>query len=122
MKICMIGSGSWGLALSKLLFENGHEVKIWSKSEEEVNGINNEHKLDRFLPGIIIPDDIKATCNMEEAISGSEVVILAVPSVAIRECSKNISKYLDNQIVVNVAKGLESGTQKRLSEVIREEL
>ena len=122
MKICIIGSGSWGTALGKLLFENGHEVIIWSKSEDEVNGINLEHKLDRYLPGVIIPEGIKATGDVEEGIKGSQIVILAVPSVAVRECAKMISGYLDNQIVVNVAKGLENGTQKRLSEVIKEEL
>ena len=122
MKVCIVGSGSWGTALGKLLFENGHEVMVWSRCEEEVNGINLEHKLDRYLPGVMIPEGIKATGNLEEAIKFSEIVVLAVPSVAVRECARNISKYLDEQIIVNVAKGLEIGTQKRLSEVIKEEL
>ncbi len=122
MKLCIVGSGSWGTALGKLLFENGHEVVIWSRSDKEVKSINLEHKLDRYLPGVVIPSGIKATGNLEEAIKFSDIVVLAVPSVAVRECAKNISGYLDNQIIVNVAKGLEVGTQKRLSEVIKEEL
>jgi len=122
MKICTIGSGSWGVALSKLVFENGHDVIIWSRSEDEVNSINLEHKLDRYLPGIIISDGIKATGKIEEAVNDSDIIILAVPSVAVRECTKMILPYVKNQIIVNVAKGLESGTEKRLSEVIREEL
>lgn len=122
MRICIIGSGSWGIALSKLLFENGNDIIVWSRNNEEVDNINLEHKLDRYLPGIIIPEKIVATNDLEKAINGSEVVVLAVPSIAIRECSKNISKYLGSQIVVSVAKGLEDGTQKRLSEVILEEL
>ena len=122
MKFCIVGSGSWGTALGKLLFENGNEVMIWSRCKEEVDGINLEHKLDQYLPGVIIPEGLKATDNLEEAVTGAEIVVLAVPSVAVRECARNVSKYLDNQIVVNVAKGLEKETQKRLSEVMKEEL
>ena len=122
MKICIVGSGSWGTALGKLLFENNNEVIIWSRNEEEVNSINLNHKLERYLPGVDLPEGLKATRNLEEAIKSSDIVILAVPSVAIRECSKNISKYLGSQIVVNVAKGFEKETKKRLSEVMKEEL
>lgn len=122
MKICVIGSGSWGIALGKLLCENGHSVTVWSRSLDEVNAINCNHMLERYLPGVVIPNEIYATGNLEEGIRESEIVILAVPSVAVRECSRNISKYLTNQIVVNVAKGLEKETHKRLSEVMKEEL
>lgn len=122
MNICTIGSGSWGIALSMLLFDNGHNVKIWSRNENEVEEINNKHTATRYLPEIVIPKEIKATKNVEEALENSEIVILAVPSTAIRECSKMVSKYLKDQTVVNVAKGLEAGTLKRLSEVMKEEL
>ena len=122
MKVCLIGSGSFGLALSKLLFENKHKVIIWSKNSEEVESINTNHKIERYLPDVTIPSEIVATNDLEEAVTSSEMIVLAVPSVAIRECSKNISKFVKNQIIVNVAKGIESGTLKRLSEVIKEEM
>lgn len=122
MNICTIGSGSWGIALSMLLTDNGHNVTIWSRSPEEVTEINDDHTAKRYLPEIVIPSEIKATSNIEEAIKNSEIIILAVPSTAIRECSKMISSLLDNQIVVNVAKGIEAGTLKRLSKVMEEEL
>ncbi len=122
MNICTIGSGSWGIALSMLLTDNGHSVTIWSRSPEEVTEINDNHTAKRYLPEIVIPSEIKATSNIEEAIKNSEIIILAVPSTAIRECSKMISSLLDNQIVVNVAKGIEAGTLKRLSKVMEEEL
>ena len=122
MRICIIGSGSWGMALGKLLCENGHNITVWSRNQEEVDSINTMHELKRYLPGVIIPEEIKATCDLEKGVKSSEMVVLAVPSVAVRECSENISKYLTNQIVVNVAKGLEKGSQKRLSEVMKEEL
>jgi len=122
MKVCIIGSGSFGLALSKLLFENNHKVTIWSKNMEEVESINTNHKIERYLPDVTIPSEIVATNNLEEAVTSSEMIVLAVPSVAIRECSKNISKFVKDQIIVNVAKGIEGGTLKRLSEVIKEEM
>lgn len=122
MNICTIGSGSWGIALSMLLFDNKHNVKIWSRNDSEIEEINNKHTAARYLPGVIIPSQIKATKDVEEALNDSEIVILAVPSTAIRQCSSMIAKYLKNQIVVNVAKGLEAGTLKRLSEVMKEEL
>ncbi len=122
MKICIIGSGSWGTALGKLLFENGHDVTIWSRNQDEVESIKTNHELKRYLPGVIIPSGINATTDLEFGIKDTKMIVLAVPSVAVRECSKNISRYLTDQIVVNVAKGLEKGTQKRLSEVMKEEL
>ena len=77
--------------------------------------------MEKYLPGLEIPHNIKAFEDMGEAVYDTELIVLAVPSVAVRECSKKLSKYLDNQIIVNVAKGLESDTLKRLSCVIEEE-
>lgn len=122
MKIGMIGAGSWGLALAGLLIDNGHDVKTWSRNKEEVNQINEKHELKRYLPGIIFSEKLKAYTDMKEAVKDTELIVLAVPSVAVRECSKQLKPYLTNQIIVNVAKGIEAGSLKRLSEVIREEI
>lgn len=122
MKITIIGSGSWGIALSKLISENKHNVKIWSRNENEIAEINNHHKIERYLPEVEIPDNVMATGNIEEAINDSEIIVLAVPSVAVRECARKIAPFLHGQIVVNVAKGIEAETLKPLSAVISEEL
>jgi len=121
MNIGIIGSGSFGIALACLLNNNGHNVKIWSRSVEEVKQINEKHLMERYLPGLEIPQSIQAFEEMEDAVNNTELIVLAVPSVAIRECSKKLSKYLKDQIIVNVAKGIENGTLKRLSCVIEEE-
>ena len=116
MNICVVGSGSWGIALSCLLFDNKHSVKVWSRNEDEVNEINKLHTASRYLPGLEIPKEIIATNNIEEALNDTEIVILAVPSIAIRECSRMISKFLKDQIIVNVAKGIEEKTLLTLSD------
>lgn len=122
MNITIIGSGSWGIALACLLDENKHSIKMWSRNNDEIYQINNLHKVERYLPDVIIPGEVIAYSSIEEAIQGSQIVILAVPSTAIRECSSMIRQYIENQIIVNVAKGIEESTLKRLSEVIREEV
>ncbi len=121
MRIAILGSGSFGMALSCLLNNNGHNVKIWSRSEDEIRQINENHVMERYLPGLKIPQEVVAYSEMDRAVEGTELVVLAVPSVAIRECSRKLKDFLTNQIIVSVAKGIEDKTLKRLSEVIKEE-
>lgn len=122
MKIVVVGAGSWGLALAGLLVNNGHDVKIWTRNLEEAKKFNETHELKRYLPNVHFSEKLVAYTDMKEAVSGSDVVVLAVPSVAVRSCAKMLKEHLDNQIIVNVAKGIEAGSLKRLSEVIREEI
>lgn len=122
MNVTIIGAGSWGIALAFLLNKNGHNVKMWSKNENEVETINNTHKIDRYLPGFIIPKDIIVYNDMEKSLEGAEMIVMAVPSVAIRECAKKVNEYKKDCIVVDVAKGIEESTLKRLSEVIQDEM
>lgn len=122
MNITIIGAGSWGIALAFLLNKNGHNVKMWSKNEDEVEMINKTHTIDRYLPGFIIPEDIVVYRDIEKALESAEIVVMAVPSIAVRECAKKVNRYKKDCIVVDVAKGIEESTLKRLSEVIQEEM
>lgn len=122
MNITVVGAGSWGIALAFLLNKNGYNVKMWSKNENEVETINKTHTIDRYLPGFVIPEDIIVYSDMEKALQGAEIVVMAVPSIAVRECAKKVSQYKKDCIVVDVAKGIEEATLKRLSEVIQEEM
>lgn len=122
MNITVIGAGSWGIALASLLKNNGNNVKMWSKSKEEIEIINTTHCIDKYLPNFKISEEIIVYEGVEEALKDSEMVILAVPSVAIRACAKMVNEYKKDSIVVNVAKGIEESTLKRLSEVIKEEM
>lgn len=122
-KMCVLGAGSWGTALALVLAENGNQVSLWTLKEEQRDLINLERKNDKYLPNISIHSNIIATCNIEESVKDSELIILAVPSQAIRGICKDIKKYVTSeQIIVNVAKGLERNTSLRMSQVVSSEL
>ncbi|MGL6105498.1 NAD(P)H-dependent glycerol-3-phosphate dehydrogenase [Romboutsia sp.] len=122
-KISVLGAGSWGSALGLVLAKKGYEVSLWTLNEEQANKINNARENIDYLPGIVFPNNIKVTTCLEESVKDSEIIVLAVPSQAIRSVSKQIKPFVkDNQILVDVAKGLEKGTGLRLSEVCKQEL
>lgn len=122
-KICVLGAGSWGSALALELAKKGYEISMWSKNQEQAESIKLTRENKNYLPGILFPENIGLTTDIEEAIKGSTVIVLAVPSQAIRSICSKIKPFVkDEQILVDVAKGLEKGTGLRLSEVCKEEL
>ncbi|MCI8514872.1 MAG: NAD(P)-dependent glycerol-3-phosphate dehydrogenase [Lachnospiraceae bacterium] len=121
-KIGVIGSGTWGMALSLLLNKNGHEVKLWSAIYEEVTALNNKREHPN-LPGVSIPDSIDITGDLESCIREAECLVLSVPSVFTRETARKMRPFVrEGQIIVNVAKGIEEATLKTLCEQIEEEI
>lgn len=122
-KMCVLGAGSWGSALALSLAKKGYEVSLWTLNEEQADKINKTKENIDYLPGILFPNNITVTTRLEEALENSKIVVLAVPSQAIRSVCQNIKPYVkENQILVDVAKGLEKGTGLRLSEVCKEEI
>lgn len=119
--ICIIGSGSWGVALGVHLAKLGNNVKIWSYMEEEKDLINNEKKC-KFLPNITLPDGIYCTTSYEEAIQGSEIILHVTPSKFTRNTVKEYKKYVTNQTIVICSKGFEKETLSTLDDVITEEI
>lgn len=119
--ICIIGSGSWGVALGIHLAKLGNNIKIWSFSKEEADLINNEKKC-KFLPNVSLPDGIYCTTSYEEAISGSEIILHVTPSKFTRNTVKEYKKYVTNQPIVICTKGFEKETLSTLDNVIKEEL
>ena len=120
-KVTVLGSGGWGTALAISAYNCGHIVSLWSPFENEVADLINNRENTKLLPGIKIPTDIAITTDINCA-SDSLVTIIACPSVAVRSVAKQLSSVQNHGIVVNVAKGFENGSLKRLSEVIGEEL
>ena len=122
-KISVIGSGGWGIALTILLYKNGHDLTIWSFDKREAEELKTTRENKTKLPNILIPEDIKVTDDLKEAVDNKDVLILAVPSKAIRSVSKSLKDIIkDNQIIVNVAKGLEEDTLETMTDIIEEEL
>lgn len=121
-KIAVIGSGSWGVALSVYLASRGNEVKIWSFSEEEINLINNEKKC-KFLPNIKLPENIFASNNFEDVINDAEIILHVTPSKFVRSTIKQYKSFVkDNQPVIMCSKGFEPETELTLDEIIKQEL
>ena len=122
-KVAFLGGGSFGTALSIMLAKAGMEVNIWDRKLSVINDINIKRENIKYLPNIILPAGVTAFIDIEKALQDCTIVVLAVPSHVIREISKLISPHLrQNQIVVSIAKGIEEGSFKRISEVIEEEL
>lgn len=121
-KIAIIGSGSWGSALSIYLSTKAEKVYVWSFLEEERNLINNEHTC-KFLPGSKIPENVIATTDIKEAIDGAQVILHVTPSKFVRETIEKYKSYVKpDQILLMCSKGFEPGTLKTLDQVIEEEL
>ena len=122
-KIAVLGAGSWGSALSLVLATNGHDVTLWSIAEDEIKMLQEKHEHVDKLPGVKLPESISYTTDMEEAGSGKEFLILAVPSVFTRSTAKSMAPYVkEGQIVVCVAKGIEEDTLMTLSEIVEQEI
>lgn len=119
----VLGAGSWGTALALLLHKNGHHVTVWSISKEEVEMLSKEREHKSKLPGVELPEEMQFTNVLEEAIQGKDFMVLAVPSPFTRATARNMKPYVaENQIIVDVAKGIEEDTLMTLSQQIHEEI
>ncbi len=121
-KISIIGGGSWGIALSVLLHNNGHQVTVWSAVESEIVMLQKEHE-HKMLPGVKLPEDMRLTTDDKEAVEGKDLLVMAVASSYTRATAHRLSALVENrQKIVNVAKGIEEHTLMTLSEIIEEEI
>lgn len=121
MNIGILGAGTWGMALAKLLCENGHRVTVWSALPEEIDVLSatGRHKC---LPDVDLPKELIYTKRIEDAVQG-EFVLFAVASAYIRKTAAAAAGYMrGDQIVIDVAKGMESGTLLFMTEVIEDEI
>lgn len=122
-KVSVIGAGSWGTALAILLEKNGHQVTLWSHREEEAKELAKSREHKSKLPGVEIPEEIEIIGNLESALREKDVIVFAVPSVAVRSTAKKVAPYVkEGQLIVNVAKGIEETTLMTLTDIIEEEI
>ena len=119
----VLGAGSWGTALSVLLSDNGHQATVWSIDENEVKMLNEKREHELKLPGVKLPDDMVITGDLESAIKGKDFLVLAVPSPFTRSTAQKMSPFVaEDQIIVDVAKGIEESTLMTLSRQIEQEI
>ena len=122
-KVTVIGAGSWGIALAKLLHTNGHKVTVWSIVESEIAMLREKHEHVDKLPGVKLPEDMEFTTDLGASIQGREVLVLAVPSVFTRSTAKSMAPFVtDGQMIVCVAKGIEEDTLMTISDVVEQEI
>ena len=121
-KIAVLGAGTWGLALARLLFNNGHDMIVWSWSKEEVDLLKKTGNHPK-LPKMKIPKGLEFTSDLEEAARDRDIFVMAVPSVGVRSTARSLSPFIrDGHIIVDVAKGIEKETHFTMTEIIRDEL
>lgn len=122
-KVAVIGAGSWGTALSMVLADNGHEVRLWGHSEAHIDEINQTHTNQKYLPGVQLSDAIVGFSSLTAALAGVETIVLAIPTKAIREVIRKIVEFRSEPLmIVHVSKGIEPDTLLRISEIIEEEM
>lgn len=122
-KVGVIGAGSWGIALAKLLCTNGSEVTVWSIVEDEIKMLREKHEHVDKLPGVRLSEDIVFTTDLKAAVEDQEFLVLAVPSVYTRSTAKSMASFVrEGQIIVCVAKGIEENTLMTITDVVKEEI
>lgn len=122
MKISVLGAGTWGVALARVLALAGHQVVVWSAVEKEIDTLATE-RAHPNLPGMAFPEEILLTKQVEEACQAVDMLLFAVPSVYVRSVAAQVRPHLpDGQVIVDVAKGIEPDTLYTMSQIIKDEL
>lgn len=122
-KVALLGAGAWGVALGVLLAENGNDVTMWTFLQSEAEMLINDRENKISLPGVKIPDSIKITTDLKEASIDKDMIVLATASRFIRTTCAKIKDFVrDNQIIINVAKGIEESTLMTMTDIISDEI
>ena len=120
-RIAVLGAGSWGTAFAKVLADTGREVVLWARRPDVARSVTERHTNPDYLPGVVLPGLLTATTSATAALDGADAVVLAVPSQTLRA---NLEGWRDllppGSTLVSLAKGVELGTLKRMSEVVVE--
>lgn len=122
-KVTVIGAGSFGTALSVVLARAGNKVKLWARESEIAYGINQQHRNPSYLTDVTLPDSIECFTDLKEAVQERNMVVFATPSHAVREMAQQLKPLLSgDEMIVNVAKGIENDTFMTMSSVLKEVL
>jgi glycerol-3-phosphate dehydrogenase (NAD(P)+) len=122
-KVAVLGAGSWGTALAKLLADKGFETRLWSRREDQAQAIQEKRVNEDYLPGAMLPPTLTATHDLERALTGVDLVLVVVPTVGIRDVLEKAAPLIPKDVpIVSATKGIEQGTLKVVSEIFEEYL
>jgi glycerol-3-phosphate dehydrogenase (NAD(P)+) len=122
LRVAVLGAGSWGTSVATLANQNGRTV-LWARRPELADEINGAHTNERYLPGVVLPEDLRATVDIEESVREADIVVMGVPSHGFRSALTEVAKAIRPWVpVISLAKGLEEGSLLRMSQVIGEVL
>ena len=120
-RAAVLGTGSWGTAFAKVLADAGTDVVLWARRPQLAETVQRSRENPDYLPGVRLPDRVVATGNAGEALAGADLVVIAVPSQTLRENLAGWAPHVPaGAPLLSLMKGVEAGTTKRMSEVIRE--
>lgn len=120
-KIAFIGNGSFGTALANMLAHSGHTVTVWGRNKEYVSQMRETKVNSKYLPEVLLASSLRFTHNLKTAVHGKDIVVFSVPAQNFRQVAERTAKYLpEDAIVVNLAKGIETFTNKTMSQIAEE--
>jgi len=120
-KFTVLGSGAWGTTMAQVLCDAGQEVLVWGRNTDVISEINDKNSNSKYLPGILLPIQMRATTNIQEAFDFGDAIVLAIPAQSLRE---NLAKWSEifpkDKAIISTLKGIEAETQLRMTEVVTE--
>ncbi len=120
LKVGLLGGGSWGTTVASLTAKNTPTV-IWARNQETVNEINHHHTNEKYLPNAKLTHSLKASTSIKETVQDADVIVMGVPSQSFRKVLLEAKPHIRPWVpIVNLAKGLEMDTKKRMTEIIEE--
>ncbi|MCA9681089.1 MAG: NAD(P)-dependent glycerol-3-phosphate dehydrogenase [Myxococcales bacterium] len=121
-RVCVLGAGNWGTTIAHLIGQNGHPVQLWARSQEMCDEINDSHANSRYLSGLSLSPNIRATSDLEAAVVEAELILIVIPSQAFRHICGQIGPLVrPAQLAVHATKGLELSSHRRMTEIMLEE-
>jgi glycerol-3-phosphate dehydrogenase (NAD(P)+) len=120
LKVGLLGGGSWGTTVAALVARNA-PVVLWARNSETVREINTKHTNETYLPGARLPEKLRATADIGEAVAGADVIVMGIPSQNFRSVLQEVRKHIRPWVpVISLTKGLELDTRMRMTEIIAE--
>ncbi len=122
MKIAVLGTGAYGLSLALMACENNNKIVMWTKFEDEKRILLTNNGNPKLLPGVVMPNSIAYTTNMEECVRGSDIILIMVPAGFVDDVSKELSEYYDGQYICIGSKGIEQDTCRFVADVVKKHI